>query len=195
MALKIYLAGPDVFLEDARQVGEQKRAMCRDFGFDGLFPLDNEEEGSADAANIFRGNCSLMRRADVGIFNLTPFRGPSGDAGTVFELGFMFSSGKPVYGYTSATALYRDRVAVDHGALVERGGQIWDRDGLAVENFGLGDNLMIVRAIADSGGILAAVEEDAGGSHSPLAAFAAFRACLDAIYQRMGAAGTFAVGA
>jgi len=28
------------------------------------------------------------------VFNLTPFRGPSADAGTVFELGFMYSKGK-----------------------------------------------------------------------------------------------------
>src|SRR5437899_12125756 len=94
MALKIYLAGPDVFLADARAVGERKKALCQEFGFEGLFPLDNDEDVGADAAKIFRANCSLMRQADIGLFNLTPFRGPSADAGTVFELGFLFARGK-----------------------------------------------------------------------------------------------------
>jgi len=109
-------------------------------------------------------------------------------------LGFMFASGKPVYGYTSATATYRDRVAVDCDHLVERNGQIWDRDGLAVENFGLGDNLMIARAIADSGGILTAAKEETDQSRTSLASFTAFRDCLEAMRQRVGEVGTFVVG-
>ena len=36
MALKIYLAGPDVFLADARAVGERKKALCQEFGFDSM---------------------------------------------------------------------------------------------------------------------------------------------------------------
>jgi nucleoside 2-deoxyribosyltransferase len=195
MTLRIYLAGPDVFLADARRVGEKKRAMCSDFGFEGLFPLDNEEEGSIDAASIFRGNCSLMRRADVGLFNLTPFRGPSADAGTVFELGFLFALGKPVYGYTSATAIYRERVAGNQGVLAERNDQIWDRDGFAVENFGLRDNLMIAHAIEDSGGIIAAVEESTPNRNgASLSAFLAFKTCLEALKQRIGRADTFVLG-
>jgi nucleoside 2-deoxyribosyltransferase len=187
MTLKIYLAGPDVFLVDARRVGEQKRAICREFGFEGLFPLDNEEGVGADAADIFRANCSLMRRADIGLFNLTPFRGPSADPGTVFELGFLFASGKPVYGYTSAAATYRDRMAGVRGPLVKQNGHLRDRDGFAVENFGLGDNLMIACAIKDSGGAIVAVEEnpdDPKGAR--LAAFQAFKACLEMIRERRG---------
>jgi nucleoside 2-deoxyribosyltransferase len=183
MTLKIYLAGPDVFLVDARRVGEQKTAMCREFGFEGLFPLDNDEDIRADAVSIFRANCSLMRRAEVGLFNLTPFRGPSADPGTVFELGFLFALGKPVYGYTSSTAIYRDRVAGVHGPLVEQSGHLWDRDGNAAENFGLGDNLMIVRAIEDSGGALVAVGDEP--KRAPLAAFQAFKACLQMVKERL----------
>ena len=88
MAVSIYLAGPDVFLANALEVGERKRELCRRFGFEGLFPLDQDESVGADAAKIFQANCALMRRADIGLFNLTPFRGPSADCGTVFELGF-----------------------------------------------------------------------------------------------------------
>ena len=61
-------------------------AICQEFGFEGLFPVDNDFDAEADAAAIFRANCAQMKRADIGVFNLSPFRGPSADAGTVFEL-------------------------------------------------------------------------------------------------------------
>jgi len=183
MALKIYLAGPDVFLADARHVGQQKQQMCREFGFEGLFPLDNDAAVGADAANIFRANCALMRQADIGSFNLTPFRGPSADAGTVFELGFLFARGKPLYGYTSAVKSYRERLAAAGDLHVDPNGQPYDRNGYAVEHFGLGDNLMIVRAIEDSGGVITAVEEKTGEASTSLAAFQAFKACLEIISE------------
>lgn len=181
MKLQIYLAGPDVFLENARLVGEQKQAMCRDFGFEGLFPLDNDEDVGTDPAKIFRANCALMRRADLGMFNLSPFRGPSADAGTVFELGFMFSSGKPVYGYSGAQAKYWDRVTMGHDAHLDLHGQRRDREGYAIENFDLFDNLMIARAIEDSGGAFEAINEPRVAS---LAAFQAFIACLNVVKER-----------
>ncbi|MDF1764445.1 MAG: nucleoside 2-deoxyribosyltransferase, partial [Oleibacter sp.] len=33
---RIYLAGPEVFLPDATLVGEQKKQLCRQYGFEGL---------------------------------------------------------------------------------------------------------------------------------------------------------------
>jgi nucleoside 2-deoxyribosyltransferase len=181
---KIYLAGPDVFLAEARAVGDRKRALCWDFGFEGLFPLDNDEDVRGNPARIFRDNCALMQQADVGLFNLTPFRGPSADAGTVFELGFLFVQGKPIYGYTSAPQRYRERVARS-GPLVEQNG-LRDRDGYAVEDFDLIDNLMIVRAIEDAGGVFAAVANAADGTDGdPLAAFRAFTACLEVMRRRI----------
>lgn len=178
MALSIYLAGPDVFLPDALDIGRRKADLCRRFGFLGLFPMDQDESVGANPAKIFQANCRLMRRADIGIFNLTPFRGPSADAGTVFELGFMYALGRPVYGYSGVTAAYPERVEAAAGGLVERGGRRWDASGHAVEDFGLSDNLMIERAIHDSGGALATVEEKEG---DPLAAWGAFRDCLKRI--------------
>jgi nucleoside 2-deoxyribosyltransferase len=181
----IYLAGPDVFLPDARRVGEQKKRLCREFGFEGLFPFDNEESAVADAAEIFRANCALMRRADLGLFNLTPFRGPSADPGTVFELGFMFAARKPVYGYSSSEQRYRERVSAAFGPLRDFDEQPRDRDGHAVENFALADNLMIARAIEDSGGVFTAREErDERTGSASLPAFQAFRACLAILRER-----------
>lgn len=181
---KLYLAGPDVFLADARAVGERKRALCWEFGFEGLFPLDNDEDVGGNAPRIFRDNCALMQQADIGLFNLTPFRGPSADVGTVFELGFLFAQGKPVYGYTAAPQRYRERVARS-GRVVEQNGPR-DRDGYAIEDFDLIDNLMIVRAIEDAGGVIAAVENAGDGTDGdPLAAFRAFTACLGLMRRRI----------
>jgi nucleoside 2-deoxyribosyltransferase len=38
--MKIYLAGPDVFLPDAVDVGRRKVALCSRDGLIGLYPLD-----------------------------------------------------------------------------------------------------------------------------------------------------------
>lgn len=161
MPRAVYLAGPDVFLPDAAETGMRKKALCREYGVEGLFPLDNAPEAKPDAAAIFTANVALMRRADAGLFNLTPFRGPSADAGTVWELGFMYALGKPLFGYSAVPGDYADRVAPD---------------GFDIERFGLPDNLMIAEAIEASGGTFTAIAEP--GS---LAAFKAFAACLEAI--------------
>jgi nucleoside 2-deoxyribosyltransferase len=91
--LRVYLAGPEVFLIDAIDIGRRKKALCSKYGFEGLYPFDNEVskygvETSVDLL-IYRTNITLLRDSDFGIFNLTPFRGPSADVGTVFELGVL----------------------------------------------------------------------------------------------------------
>jgi nucleoside 2-deoxyribosyltransferase len=183
MALKVYLGGPDVFLADSGSVGRIKRELCREFGFEGLYPLDNDRHVRIDAARVFRSNCQLLRQADLGLFNLTPFRGPSADAGTVFELGFLFARGKPVCGYSGDESTYRERVeACSH--VVDKHGRAWDADGHEVENFGNADNLMIMRAVEESGGIFTAVAEETSDLGNSLAAFAAFRICVRRMQQR-----------
>ena len=37
---RLYLAGPDVFAPDPRELGGRRRALCEKYGFEGLFPLD-----------------------------------------------------------------------------------------------------------------------------------------------------------
>ena len=182
MSKSVYLAGPDVFLVDAMDVGQRKRAMCLEFGFEGIFPLDPDSDLQDDPAEIFRANCALMERADAGLFNLSNFRGPSADAGTVFELGFLFARGKPVYGYSSSVGNYLDRVSALEGALVQQESRFLDGNGYAVEDFGLIDNLMIVRAIEDAGGSVVTVEEKDG---EPLAAFRALRETLAILRSRL----------
>jgi nucleoside 2-deoxyribosyltransferase len=85
----IYLAGPDVFLPDAREIGRRKKALCAQYGFTGLFPFDNDSAvtaGSAVDRVIYEANVRMIRRADIGIFNLTPFRGPSAGGNRLHQL-------------------------------------------------------------------------------------------------------------
>lgn len=180
MVKTIYLAGPDVFLPNAVEIGRRKVEICAGYGFEGLFPLDQDDSVKEGAADIFIANRTLMDRADAGVFNLTPFRGPGSDAGTAFELGYMYSQSKPVYGYANSSSNYVDRVEVTHGPVVGRGGGRCDRDGLFVEDFGLYDNLMLVRSIREAGGLLSLFDEE-----DSLASFGAFEACLREMKLRL----------
>ena len=146
--MKIYLAGPDVFLPDAVELGRRKAAICARHGLTGLYPLDNAIDLSArDASlNIFAGNEAMMIEADAIIANLTPFRAPGADAGTVYELGFMAGRGKLCLGYSNDPTAYADRVR-EFTDVVSRDGRLVDRMGLTVEDFGLSDNLMMIHAL------------------------------------------------
>ena len=169
--LKLYLAGPDVFLRAAVEIGRRKKALCREHGHEGLFPLDNDVSPD-DAAAIFMANRILMDRADAGLFNLSPFRGPSADAGTVFELGCMAAQGKPVFGYSNTSAIYEDSVAAD---------------AYEIERFGLADNLMIVEGLRAAGGDIAVAEEEAEPRLAAMAAFEAALVCLHTCVAQGGA--------
>src|SRR6202022_106899 len=146
--MKIYLAGPDVFLPDAVAIGRRKADICARHGLTGLYPLDNAIDLSARDASlrIFAGNEAMMIEADAIIANLTPFRGPGADAGTVYELGFMAGRGKLCLGYCNDPTLYADRggkfTTVDKQA-----GRLAVAAGLTVENLGLSDNLMMIHAL------------------------------------------------
>ena len=146
--MKIYLAGPDVFLPDAVETGRRKQEICARHGLIGLYPLDNAVDLSAGDASlrIFRGNEAMMNGADAIIANLTPFRGASADAGTVYELGYMAGRGKLCLGYCNDPMLYADRVR-KFTEVTSRGSRLVDTDGLTVEDFGLPDNLMMIHAL------------------------------------------------
>lgn len=159
MPRKIYLAGPEVFLEDAEEIAEQKRAICARHGFEGRFPLDGDLDLSALTKReaglaIFRANRQMMDGSDLIIANMTPFRGPSMDVGTTFEIGYMAGHGKPVLGYTNVTALFADRTKTflgDSLTLRPSDGQPADANHMAVEDFDQVDNLMLESAIVEAG--------------------------------------------
>ena len=145
---KIYLAGPDVFLPDAVDIGRRKVELCARHGLTGLYPLDNIVDLSAKNPSllIFRGNEKMMIAADAIIANLTPFRGPGADAGTVYELGYMAGRDKLCLGYSNDPSLYPDRVR-KFTDVASKDGRLVDADGLTVEDFGLADNLMMIHAL------------------------------------------------
>ena len=146
--MKIYLAGPDVFLPDALEIGRRKVEICARYGLTGLFPLDLAVD--RDAANvslaIFENNEALMDSSDAIIANLTPFRGAGADPGTVYELGYMAGRQKFCLGYSNDARVYADRVR-DFVQVTVHDGRLIDPDGLAVEDFGLTDNLMMIHAL------------------------------------------------
>ena len=146
--MKIYLAGPDVFLPDALEVGKRKMEICARHGLSGLFPLDNAVDPAAERTSlaIFRGCEAMMEVADAVIANLTPFRGPGADPGTAYELGYMAARGKLCLGYCNDPAPYADRVRRS-SAVNPHHGRLVDTDGLLVEDFGLADNLMLIHAL------------------------------------------------
>jgi nucleoside 2-deoxyribosyltransferase len=145
---QVYLAGPDVFLPDALEIGRQKIEICRRHGLTGLYPLDNiVDRKAADASlQIFKANEAMMDQADAIIANLTPFRGPGADAGTVYELGYMSARGKFCLGYSNDPTVYADRVR-RFTKITAHNGRLADADGLTVEDFGHNDNLMIIHAL------------------------------------------------
>lgn len=177
MGRRIYLAGPEVFLPDAATMGARKRAICERYGFTGLFPLDNglgNLDGRTLSAAIFEANMRMIAEADMVVANLTPFRGVSADPGTVFEVGAGFAMGKPVFAYSNRSGTLMERTAALPGTGPLRpadDGRLYAGDGLAVEDFGLGENLMIAEALHRSGTRMCAPERDAADTGRDLVMF------------------------
>ena len=180
--MRLYLAGPDVFLPDSQARAAALKAICARHGFTGVSPLDplaGEPEAWAampEALRIARRNEAHIVSCDALVANLTPFRGPSADAGTVFELGFMRALGRPVYGWSNDPTPFAHRTRAFAGVA---GGH--DADGMQIEDFGLSDNLMIEGAIHASGGSLTQVASAHAERWTDLAAFTA---CIAAIKRR-----------
>ncbi len=191
--MRVYLAGPDVFLPDPHARGAALKAVCDACGLIGIFPLDPlaQEPQSWSALPEWRRialrNEAHIRAADALIANLTPFRGPSADPGTVFELGFARALGRPVFGWSADRRAFTERTLALLGASArldparnggQNGGQGgWrDADGMGIEAFGCVDNLMIDGAVANSGGEIA----QTGGAAVSWSDLDAFRLCAAA---------------
>ncbi|MCW3476632.1 nucleoside 2-deoxyribosyltransferase [Limobrevibacterium gyesilva] len=176
--MRVYLAGPDVFLPDAAGRAAALKAVCARHGLRGVSPLDCLEgepsawAGLGAARRIALCNEAHIRRAAAVIANLTPFRGPSADAGTVFEVGFMRALGRPVFGWSNTAALFTERTRAFVGGGRRGVDGAWrDDEGLLIEAFGLADNLMIDGAVLASGGALFAAEVPAAARWVDLSVF------------------------
>ena len=129
--MKIYLAGPDVFRGNAIEHGKMLKNLCKERDHEGLFPLDNEIV-PLDSKKIFESNFEMIKQCDVVLANITPFRGPSADAGTAWEMGAAKALGKKVVLYDRNVILnYKDKAKGNSEFPI-------------VEDFNLSDNLMLI---------------------------------------------------
>tara|TARA_Y100001970_G_scaffold68799_1_gene87775 strand:+ start:2133 stop:2627 length:495 start_codon:yes stop_codon:yes gene_type:complete len=139
LVYNVYLAGPDVFLDNAIEHGEKLKSMCLKHGFIGHFPLDNKldlstNEKHSNASSIYNSNTKLIDMCDAIIANIEPFRGVSADPGTAFEIGYAVAKNKLVSLYTSDKSFYKHRV----------GNSFYKNDKWNIEDFDMVDNLMLL---------------------------------------------------
>jgi nucleoside 2-deoxyribosyltransferase len=173
--MRVYLAGPEVFLPDAVQVGERKKEICAKYGLTAHFPLDApvDLEGlpPQDAARLlFRANIAAIDDSDAMIANMAPFRGPGLDGGTAFEMGYAAAIGIPIYAYTNDPRTYLGRArSLGLVARVDEEGRSRDEGDMEIEDFGLVDNLMLACAARElikpmiwRGGTAGALDLDTG---------------------------------
>jgi nucleoside 2-deoxyribosyltransferase len=163
-----YLAGPDVFLPDARAQAARKRAICARHGINGIAPLDDDPAPAWQG--LFRRLLTQMEGCDIAIANLTPFRGASADAGTLVELGWFLGRGRPVFGYSNCASPFAARSLRQRQALPD------PLPVIAVEAHGLADNLMVPGAVLASGGHPMLLPED--GVDRPFDALDVFERCV-----------------
>lgn len=174
---RVYLAGPEVFLafDLARDVADRKKAICRKYGFEGVFPYDVEVKrsegchGKQFAMMISEKDECLVRSCEIVVANITPFRSISGDVGTVFEMGYARGLGKvnsaalgrfspPKTSWCLPIPMTIETTRWSTVSCAEKSDALQARvkdsvsDGLMVEDFGCVDNLMLDGGCASSGG-------------------------------------------
>src|SRR6185312_15423432 len=139
VSIKVYLAGPEVFLRNAREQLDRKIELTKAAGLipvsPGDFVIPPQPSKRQFGHAVSEIDEKMMDTADAIIANLTPYHGVSADVGTCYELGYMCAQGKLAYAYTNVAADMRTRTVAHYGGDVVtdatgrwRGG----RDGLAV---------------------------------------------------------------
>lgn len=147
----LYLAGPDLWYPDADAHLERQRLVAEQAGFTVLeaaaLPAEVRDAGELAARAMYAERISRLRRADAGIVNLTPFRGPAADAATTFEMGFLAGLGKPLFGWINLgdelEAEYRERVEAWMGARPDDAGVWRDGEDCEIEDLGLPEATML----------------------------------------------------
>jgi nucleoside 2-deoxyribosyltransferase len=183
MRPRLYLAGPDVFLPDPYARGRAMKEICDRHALEGVFPMDPHPDPAqwAELPEPYRIQLrceAQMRSCDILVANLTPFRGPSADVGTAFEVGFMRALGRPVFGWAATGSRFTERTLAFLGTVLNgEDGRIRDQAGMLVETFDCFDNLMLDGGIAASGGVLVAEEGDE---------LAVFERCIREVAARLG---------
>ena len=146
---KIYIAGFDVFETNSIEIGKTYVKLCEEYGFIGLYPLDNvidfNQEKNKIAQDIFKANVNLINQCDIVIANINAFRGKEADSGTIWECGYASALGKKVFGYMKKEQNYIDTFSKDETKLLND--VIVDLDNRFIEDFDYPINLMIACSV------------------------------------------------
>jgi nucleoside 2-deoxyribosyltransferase len=181
MPTRAYLAGPDVFLPHAAANAAAKIAICARYGIIGRPPLNENDLSHLTDDQAWRAiylkDIAIMQDCEIILANLTPFRGPSADSGTLIEVGWFLGQGRPVFGYSNSAALFAARSAAHIAACPD------PLPGLAVDGFGLPDNLMIPGAVEYGGGLPITLPPD--GADRAFDALDVFEACVAAAARQL----------
>ncbi|MBY0399335.1 nucleoside 2-deoxyribosyltransferase [Myxococcota bacterium] len=165
---RAYLAGPDVFLPNAAEIGRAKQRICEAHGIEGAYPGDGDYRRMAGlppreaGVAAFDVCIEMIDSCQLGFVNMTPFRGPSMDVGTAVEMGYMYAKGLPVFGYSAARSSYAERI---------------QPDGLFIEPFDLCEILMAPGAVKRSTGELPVLASSTSAALD-LTAMDAFAECV-----------------
>ena len=164
-----------MFLPDALAHARRKLDICARHGIQGVAPAEDiaglHALPDVEAwAAIYRRCIAMMEGCAMVIANLTPFRGPSADSGTLIEVGWFLGRGRPVFGYSNTATPFAERSRRQVLAVPD------PMPGLAVEGFGLPDNLMIPGAALQGGGHPMVLPAD--GQDRPFDALDVFEACV-----------------
>ena len=158
--VKLYLAGPEVFLLDAVEHAETQRRLCRQYGFIGLHPMDNNvditDSSYHTGVKIYRGDVNQIRACDIVVANCNPFRGSLVDDGTAYELGFGNALGKPSYGYVRSERSCKERMIDRDLAFLSPDMNLYvdSQHYLILDEFGSLINLMMQCGMTEHGGRL-----------------------------------------
>ncbi len=121
------------------------KAACAARGAIGLYPKDNQVDMPSDRVahglKIYEVDRDLVIECDGIVADFTPFRGPSADVGTVWEMGYAYGLGKAVAAFSRDRREFKTRILE------------WlpQMDGRAIEAFGMADNLMITGSNVTAG--------------------------------------------
>ncbi|MFM2281745.1 MAG: hypothetical protein RLZZ444_3976 [Pseudomonadota bacterium] len=190
MTMKLYIAGPEVFLPNAREMLKRKAELARQYGFEPLCPGDLEIPKTDSLRQmglaISEIDEHMMNQSQAVIANLTPFRGIAADPGTVFELGYMCGQGKLVAVYTNVAANHYERVLAYYNGevAIDDHGHKRGPDGLSLEDFGMIENLMLDGGVERRGGHVAIHAAEPEALYTDLTGFIA---CLEALAAKVKA--------
>ena len=163
LEIKLYLAGPEVFLPNAVEHAKMQRTLCEQYGFMGLHPMDNNidvtDTSYATAIKIYGGDIKQIHACDIVVANCNQFRGALMDDGTAYDLGFANALEKPSYGYCSTHYSYNKKILNYGLGRVSRSSGKYcvdmDAQGYSIrEDFGTFVNLMMQCGMTEHGGRL-----------------------------------------